>query len=92
MCLPWQARFTVHCADEGSEKGSLVGIASVAGIRDCPVQEAYCASKAAVISYCESLRGELRDSGISVLTVSPGYVATPLTAKIRIRCRLSSAR
>ena len=34
-----------------------------------------------MISYCESLRGELRKTGVSVLTISPGYVATPLTAK-----------
>ena len=66
---------------KAAKKGSLVGIASVAGIRGLPGSEAYCASKAAVISYCESLRGELRDSGVSVLTISPGYVATPLTAK-----------
>ena len=62
-------------------KGSLVGIASVAGIRGLPGSEAYCASKSAVITYLESLRGELRDSKISVLTVLPGYVATPLTAQ-----------
>lgn len=66
---------------KAAKKGSLVGIASVAGIRGLPGSEAYCASKAAVINYCESLRGELRDSGVSVLTISPGYVATPLTAK-----------
>lgn len=66
---------------KAAKKGALVGIASVAGIRGLPGSEAYCASKAAVISYCESLRGELRDSGVSVLTVLPGYVATPLTAQ-----------
>lgn len=59
--------------------GTLVGIASVAGIRGLPGHGAYCASKAAVISYCESLRGELRPSGIQVLTLCPGYIATPLT-------------
>ena len=61
-------------------QGALVGIASVAGIRGLVGSEAYCASKAAVISYCESLRGELRKTGVKVLTISPGYVATPLTA------------
>lgn len=66
---------------KAAKKGALVGIASVAGIRGLPGSEAYCASKAAVISYCESLRGELRGSGVSVLTILPGYVATPLTAK-----------
>ena len=59
--------------------GALVGIGSVAGIRGLPGHGAYCASKAAVIGYCESLRGELRDSGIKVVTICPGYVDTPLT-------------
>jgi len=63
--------------------GALVGIASVAGIRGLPGHGAYCASKAAVISYCESLRGELRTSGVKVVTICPGYVNTPLTRKNR---------
>lgn len=63
--------------------GRLVGIASVAGIRGLPGHGAYCASKAAVISYCESLRGELRGSGVKVVTLSPGYVDTPLTRQNR---------
>ncbi len=57
----------------------LVGIASVAGIRGLPGAEAYSASKAAMISYCESLRLELRDSPIKVVTICPGYIDTPLT-------------
>jgi len=63
--------------------GTLVGIASVAGIRGLPGHGAYCSSKAAVISYCESLRGELRDRNVKVVTIAPGYVATPLTQKNR---------
>jgi short-subunit dehydrogenase len=59
--------------------GTLVGIGSVAGIRGLPGHGGYCASKAAVISYCESLRGELRSSGVKVVTLCPGYIATPLT-------------
>lgn len=59
--------------------GTLVGIGSVAGIRGLPGHGGYCASKAAVISYCESLRGELRLSGVKVVTLCPGYIATPLT-------------
>ena len=62
-------------------RGTLVGIASVAGIRGLPGSEAYCASKAAAISYCESLRVELRRTGVRVVTVAPGFVRTPLTAK-----------
>jgi short-subunit dehydrogenase len=57
----------------------LVGIGSVAGIRGLPGAEAYSASKAAVISYCESLRVELRQSGIGVVTIVPGYIDTPMT-------------
>jgi short-subunit dehydrogenase len=60
--------------------GTLVGIASVAGIRGLPGHGAYCASKAAVIGYCESLRGELRANGVKVVTIVPGYIATPLTS------------
>lgn len=59
--------------------GTLVGIGSVAGIRGLPGHGGYCASKAAVISYCESLRGELRSTGVKVVTLCPGYIATPLT-------------
>ncbi|MBS0307042.1 MAG: SDR family oxidoreductase [Proteobacteria bacterium] len=61
--------------------GTLVGVASVAAIRGLPGHGAYCASKAGVVAYCESLRGELRGSGVAVLTLVPGYVATPLTAR-----------
>jgi hypothetical protein len=60
--------------------GTLVGVASVAAIRGLPGHGAYCASKAGVVAYCESLRGELRGSGVKVVTLVPGYVATPLTA------------
>jgi short-subunit dehydrogenase len=73
--------FVEHMVKRGS--GALVGIASVAGIRGLPGHGAYCASKAAVISYCESLRGELRPSGVKVVTICPGYIDTPLTRQNR---------
>jgi short-subunit dehydrogenase len=60
--------------------GRLVGIASVAGIRGLPGAGAYSASKAASITYLESLRVELRGSGLKVVTIAPGYIATPMTA------------
>jgi len=63
--------------------GTLVGIGSVAGVRGLPGHAAYCASKAAVIAYCESLRGELRGTGVQVVTICPGYIATPLTSRNR---------
>lgn len=58
----------------------LVGIASVAGIRGLPGAEAYSASKAAAIAYLESLRLEMRPAGIKVVSIVPGYIATPMTA------------
>ncbi len=61
--------------------GTLVGIGSVAGIRGLPGHAAYCASKAALIAYCESLRGELKAGGLKVVTICPGYIDTPLTQK-----------
>jgi len=60
-------------------QGTLVGIASVAGFRGLPGAGAYSASKAAAISYLESLRVELHDSGVKVVTICPGYVKTPMT-------------
>lgn len=61
------------------EKGRLVGIASVAGMRGLPGAEAYSASKAAAISYLESLRVEMAHYGISVTTIAPGYIRTAMT-------------
>lgn len=66
-------------AAAGNEQCRLVGIGSVAGIRGLPGASAYSASKAAVHSYCESLRVELRSSGIKVVTIAPGYIDTPMT-------------
>jgi short-subunit dehydrogenase len=73
--------FIAAMAGRGS--GVLVGIGSVAGIRGLPGHGAYCASKAAVIGYCESLRGELRTCGVKVVTLCPGYIDTPLTKNNR---------
>ena len=64
-----------------ARRGALVGIASIAGFRGLPGSGAYSASKAAAIGYLESLRVDLRGSGVSVVTVCPGYVATPMTAE-----------
>lgn len=68
-------------AMRAARAGKLVGIASVAGFRGLPGAGAYSASKAAAIAYLESLRVELRGSGIEVITICPGYIATPMTAK-----------
>jgi hypothetical protein len=60
-------------------RGTLVGIASMAAIRGLPGHGAYCASKAAVVNYCESLRVELRGAGVRVVTILPGFIDTPMT-------------
>jgi short-subunit dehydrogenase len=61
------------------EVAQLVGIASVAGIRGLPGAGAYSASKAAAISYLESLRVEMAAQNIAVTTIAPGYIRTPMT-------------
>jgi len=60
-------------------RGTLAGIASVASFRGMPGNGAYCASKAAAVSWLESLRVELRGSGVAVVCVCPGYIDTPMT-------------
>ncbi|TFW07121.1 SDR family oxidoreductase [Oxalobacteraceae bacterium OM1] len=70
-------------AAAGSRDCRLVGIGSVAGVRGLPGAGGYSASKAAVRTYCESLRVELRGSGIKVVTIAPGYIDTPMTRKNR---------
>lgn len=66
-------------AMKASGQGSLVGVASVAGYRGLPGGSAYSASKAAAITYLESLRVEMFGTGISVITVCPGFIVTPMT-------------
>lgn len=60
-------------------RGTLVGISSVAGFRGFPGAGAYSASKAAATTLLESLRVELSGSGVSVVTICPGYIDTPMT-------------
>jgi len=69
--------FIAAMKQQGS--GSLAGIASVAGLRGLPGASAYSSSKAAAISYLESLRVELAPAGIRVTTLCPGYIRTPMT-------------
>ena len=71
----------IACMKTQATPRRLVGIGSVAGIRGLPGAGAYSASKAALLCYCESLRIELRSSGIQVVTIAPGYIATPMTEK-----------
>jgi short-subunit dehydrogenase len=66
-------------------RGTLAGIASVAGFRGLAGNGAYCASKSAAIAWMESLRVELYRSGVSVVCVCPGYIDTPMTRVNRFR-------
>jgi short-subunit dehydrogenase len=66
-------------------RGTLAGIASVAGFRGLAGNGAYSASKAAAITWMESLRAELYGSGVSVVCVCPGYIDTPMTRVNRFR-------
>lgn len=59
--------------------GVLAAIASVAGFRGLPGAGAYSASKAAVITWMESMRVELHGSGVRAVTICPGYIDTPMT-------------
>ena len=60
--------------------GTIAMIGSMAGVRGLPFMPAYCASKAAVYSYAESLRGVLSPHGVDVCMIVPGFIATPMTA------------
>jgi len=61
-------------------RGTLCGVASIAAWRGLPGNGAYCASKAGVVAYLQSLRAELRGTGLTVSTCCPGYLRTQLTA------------
>jgi decaprenylphospho-beta-D-erythro-pentofuranosid-2-ulose 2-reductase len=63
--------------------GTIVGISSVAGDRGRKGNSVYMASKAALSTYLESLRYRMAGTGVRVVTVKPGFVATPMTADHR---------
>ncbi|HKO87497.1 MAG TPA: SDR family oxidoreductase [Burkholderiales bacterium] len=69
----------------GRGSGTLVSIASVAGLRGLAGSSAYAASKSAVITWMESLRLEIYGSGLKAVTICPGYVDTPMTRVNRYR-------
>ena len=62
------------------KSGQLVVISSLAAYRGLPKSAAYCASKAAVSAFFESLRVDLKGSGVDVSIIHPGFIKTPLTA------------
>jgi short-subunit dehydrogenase len=60
-------------------EGQLVGVSSLAGVRGLPVASVYSASKAAMDTFLEGLRVDLRGSGVTVTVIRPGFVKTPMT-------------
>jgi short-subunit dehydrogenase len=62
--------------------GTLVALGSAAGFRGVPGSGAYCASKAAVMTFMDSLRMDLHGTGVHAMTLCPGFVRTPMTASL----------
>lgn len=75
---------------EKRESGFIVGISSVAGDRGRKSNYVYGSSKAALTAYLSGLRNRLFDSGVHVLTVKPGFVATKMTEKMDLPERLTA--
>jgi NAD(P)-dependent dehydrogenase (short-subunit alcohol dehydrogenase family) len=65
------------------DSGAVVNVSSVFGLIGWPTQSAYCASKFAVRGYTESLRHELRETGVRAIAVYPGGIATKITENAR---------
>ncbi len=80
--LRWLGLAADYLEREG--RGTLVGISSVAGDRGRPGNGAYMASKAALSTYLDALRYRLAPRGVRVVTAKPGYVATEMTAGLKL--------
>lgn len=74
---------------ETARRGTIVGISSVAGDRGRRGNPAYAASKAAMNCFLESLRNRLAQRGVTVCTIRPGYVATPMTKDLGLPARMT---
>jgi len=68
-----------------ADRGHLVGVGSLAGLRGLPGNAAYSASKAGLHVFLEALRIDLRGTGVAVTAVQPGFVKTELTAKNKFK-------
>jgi short-subunit dehydrogenase len=64
-------------------KGQIAMVGSMAGVRGLPYSPAYCATKAAVHLYGDSLRGALAPHGVSVSVIVPGFVETPMSTRTK---------
>lgn len=66
--------------ERGGGGGQLVAISSLAGARGLPKSAAYCASKAAMTAFFESVRLDVQHKGVAVTIIQPGFIKTPLTS------------
>jgi short-subunit dehydrogenase len=64
-------------------RGHIAMVGSMAGVRGLPYSPAYCATKAAVHLYADSLRGVLAQHGVNVSLIVPGFVETPMSARTK---------
>jgi short-subunit dehydrogenase len=65
--------------------GQVVGVGSVAGVRGLPGSSSYSASKAGIAVYLESVRAETYGEPITVTTLAPGYIDTPINEDMKSR-------
>ena len=78
---------TVNCLDPVIKKftkrknGKIAVVASLAGYIGFPYSSAYCPTKAALISLCESLRSDLEQYNVILQIINPGFVKTAMTDK-----------
>jgi len=75
---------------ERERRGFIVGVSSVAGDRGRKANYIYGSSKAAFSAYLGGLRNRLYESGVSVLTVKPGFVATKMTENLDLPEKLTA--
>lgn len=61
--------------------GTIAAMSSLAGVRGLPTSAGYSSSKAALTTLLESLRVDLRASGVKIVTVAPGYIESEITAR-----------
>jgi NAD(P)-dependent dehydrogenase (short-subunit alcohol dehydrogenase family) len=72
-----------------ARRGTIVGISSVAGDRGRRGNPAYAASKAALNTFLESLRNRLSQIGVTVCTIRPGFVDTPMTKGLNLPAKMT---
>jgi short-subunit dehydrogenase len=81
----------VHCIEavlpamRARRSGRIAVVASVTGYAALPLAEAYGATKAFLISMCDSLRADIAPDGVEVTVIAPGFVRTPLTSQNEFR-------